>query len=221
MDDIPGWAFIQNPNGGGIASCGSTTVAFSDIGANCINTWFEKLCDYTFHCYIHEHPITFGQMCIYAINEYISPNMDGYDMISIVEFQLFGDPTLNIQENNPPEKPVIEGPEKGNPGEEKVYILTSTDPDGDDLAFYVNWDDGSEKDTVFISSGESINVTHVWNEQGTYTMTVIAYDEFVMESEPATLEISMSKSKVIPKPLLNILTLHPRLYPLLIQLLDV
>jgi hypothetical protein len=48
---------------------------------------------------------------------------------------------------------------------------------------------------MFVDSGESIDVEHTWNEEGTYVITVISYDELDLEGEPAILFVSMPKSK--------------------------
>jgi len=126
---------------------------------------------------------------------------------------------LDIEGNTPPEKPIITGDTRGKPGEEYEYTISSTDVDGDTLYYFIDWDDGNTEGWLGpYESGEEIIVSHIWSEEGRYTVKAKAKD--IEESEWGTLEISMPKNKpYINTPFFSILENHPHLFPLLRQLL--
>jgi len=99
-------------------------------------------------------------------------------------------------ENSPPETPEIDGPTSGKAGVEYNYTLSSTDPDGDDVFYCVDWgDDAGEVCMGPYASGEEVIVSHIWTEQDTYTIKVKAKDIYNAESDWATLEVSMPMNK--------------------------
>jgi len=72
-----------------------------------------------------------------------------------------------------------------------------------------------------VNSGESIDVEHTWGEEGTYMITVIAYDEYGLESEPATLSVTMPRNKLtIKSSFQHILDQLIQRFPLLARLLQ-
>jgi hypothetical protein len=102
--------------------------------------------------------------------------------------------------NDPPGAPTIEGPSTGKPGSIYRYILETTDPDNDDVYYYVDWGDGQMEEWIGpYDSGEQAIVTHSWEDQGTYIIQVKARDIYEAESEWTTLEISMPQNRV-PSP---------------------
>ncbi|KYK22139.1 hypothetical protein AYK24_08480 [Thermoplasmatales archaeon SG8-52-4] len=72
-----------------------------------------------------------------------------------------------IPGNNPPEAPDIKGPITSKPGILYDYIFKATDPDGDDVRYFIDWDDGNTEWTEYCPSGEEIIVSHLW-EEGKY-----------------------------------------------------
>jgi outer membrane protein assembly factor BamB len=101
--------------------------------------------------------------------------------------------------NNPPNKPSISGPNNGKSGESYSYVISATDPDIDDLSYYIEWGDGSNTDWIGPNpSGDEITVSHAWSFSGTYSIKVKAKDTDGSESNWATLEVTMPKSKTFP-----------------------
>jgi len=98
--------------------------------------------------------------------------------------------------NNPPDTPTIEGPTKGKSGVSYEYEICSSDPDGDDISYCIDWGEGSGeicKDPV--PSETCILETHAFASKGTYTIKVKAQDGKGGESDYATLEVTISKGQ--------------------------
>lgn len=103
-----------------------------------------------------------------------------------------------IYENIPPEKPVVNGPTDGKIDEVYEYTFSSTDPNNDDIYFYIDWGDGELEEWIGLyKSGEELTLNHTWTQKGRYTIKVKAKDTYSAESEWETLSISMQKSKPI------------------------
>ncbi|EMR74854.1 PKD domain protein [Thermoplasmatales archaeon SCGC AB-540-F20] len=124
--------------------------------------------------------------------------------------------------NYPPNKPIISGPTKGKPGTEYDYIFRATDPDGDDVKYFIDWGDGNTEWTGFSASGTPVTVSHTWAEKDTYTITAKAQDEYGLEGPEGTLEVTMPKNKAFDFnfPLLSwLFERFPNAFPILRQLL--
>ena len=115
-----------------------------------------------------------------------------------------------------PYKPSISGPESGEIRVSYNYTFNSVDPDGDNLKFYIEWGNGEEW-TEYIGSGENITISHTWDEEDNYTIRVKAVDVFDQESDWATLDISMPKTKTfnLHDFLINFFNDHPFIFPIL------
>ena len=108
-------------------------------------------------------------------------------------------PELFEEESTPPNKPNIIGPTSGESGISYDYTFNSIDPDGDAVLFIIQWGDNIiDEWTEYTDSGEDIIITHTWNEEDTYTIRVKAKDIHDAESEWATLEVSIPKTKQFP-----------------------
>ncbi len=130
---------------------------------------------------------------------------------------LFGDPELNIKDPGDirPDKPTRPtGPTNGQPGEKYTYCTSTTDPDGDDLYYWWDWDDGTNGEWVGpFASGEIACADHIWEEKGSYDIIVKAKNEDEMQSEWSDpLSVTMPRSRLMS---LNIMENFQRLLPLL------
>jgi hypothetical protein len=116
----------------------------------------------------------------------------------------------------PPITPTIEGLTNGKAGEEYEYIIVTTDPNGDNVLYVIDWGDNSVEEIIGpYPSGEQVSVKHSWVE-GDFIIKVKALDPYGKESEWATLEVSMPKSKnFIDFSFSNFLENHPFLLKLL------
>jgi len=125
---------------------------------------------------------------------------------------------ISSGENQPPSIPIITGPTSGMIKTSYNYTLNSTDPDGDDITYLIDWGDG-DTDIASGESNEEVTLKHTWSSQGNYIIKAKAKDVQGAESDWATLEVSMPKNKVINRPFLRFLENHPHMFPLLRQLL--
>jgi hypothetical protein len=99
---------------------------------------------------------------------------------------------------NAPEKPMITGPTSGQAEREYTYEVSAEDPQGDEVYFYVKWDSGLTGRWIGpYPSGEKVQITHTWNEDGNYIIRARARDSNNNISVWSSYEVSMSKNKAI------------------------
>jgi len=108
------------------------------------------------------------------------------------ETNLFGDPAVTFHIGRPPEKPTIDGPTQGKIKEEQKYTIVTIDPDGDNISYFIEFDDDNGYWTAYYPSGKPINVTWTWNDKGVHTVRVKAKDENGLESEWSVLTVKMN-----------------------------
>lgn len=80
--------------------------------------------------------------------------------------------------NNPPSKPIVDGVIKGHKNTSYNYTAVSTDPDGHNIYYVFDWGDGTTNTTDYLSSNESVTLSHKWTNPGIYEMSVEAYDDY-------------------------------------------
>lgn len=78
--------------------------------------------------------------------------------------------------NNPPTVPNVSGPTDGFVDIEYLFSIFSTDEDGDDIKYTVDWGDGNIDESMFLKSGDLFNISHMWTEPGDFTINVSAND---------------------------------------------
>ena len=100
--------------------------------------------------------------------------------------------------NNPPNPPMLTGPNTGKIRTEYTYTVSTIDLDDEHVSYYIDWGDGTNTGwTTLYPSGSEKSFTHEWNSKGTYTIKAKAKDERGMESDWTSLEVSMPKTKGI------------------------
>jgi len=82
------------------------------------------------------------------------------------------------QINNPPNLPnTPSGPSSGITGTSYSFSASTTDPDGDNIAYMFDWGDGNIANwTSYVSSGNIVNQLHSYSTKGTYYIKVKAKD---------------------------------------------
>ena len=95
--------------------------------------------------------------------------------------------------NEPPNTPVINGPSSGKPDQKYNFTFKVNDPDYDNIYLYIDWGDGNYEDWFgSYLSGEEVEASHYWTDQGTYIIKAKAKDIYGAESdwsEPLTVRI--------------------------------
>ena len=222
------WAFIHNSGGGAIGSFGATALGWGYIGDYVTEGLIGKVGLDTFRGYKLDDATTLGEMWVNAIERSIYTNMDGVERKTVLEWQLLGDPTLQISEpSNPPAKPSTpDGPSSSlTAGIQYTYTTSTTDPDGDEIYYMFDWNDGTSSGWVGpYDSGNTGSATKSWSSAGTYQVKVTAKDEHGKVSDWSD-ELSVTVTKTRSKDInFNALIQkffenHPYIFPILRQLL--
>jgi hypothetical protein len=119
----------------------------------------------------------------------------------------YSDPfTFKVVENQVPSVPEINGTTKGKPNIQYTYKLKSTDPNNDDVYYYVDWGDGSNTGWIGpFTSGEEISVNHTWTKKGTYKISARAKDVYNLITNWVTLEVTIPRIRTYENVLIKIL----------------
>jgi hypothetical protein len=98
-------------------------------------------------------------------------------------------------DNFPPDIPHMYGPVYGKVGINYEYYIITTDPDGDDVSYYIEWEDGTSTGwTNYYESGLLIGFSHTWNQIDHYTIRAKAKDIYGFISNWFYFPIIMSQS---------------------------
>ena len=128
---------------------------------------------------------------------------------------------INLIVDLPPSNPIIKGPNSGNAGNSYPYTFSSTDPNGDQVSYFIDWNDGTTSGwTPFQASGTVYSESHTWSSPGTYLIKAQAKDTNGAVSGITTFSVTMPRSRAMNRPLLNFLENHPNLFPVLQLLLQ-
>jgi parallel beta-helix repeat protein len=99
--------------------------------------------------------------------------------------------------NQPPETPTITGPASGIVRQTYEYTFITTDPNGDNIFYYIDWGDTTNSGWIGpYQSSEQVIVSHTWTIRGTYTIKAKAKDVYNAESDWGLLKIKMPKSQI-------------------------
>jgi outer membrane protein assembly factor BamB len=91
-----------------------------------------------------------------------------------------------------PANPTIDGPANGKIKKMVNYTFSTTDPNGKDVYYYVNWGDGQSENWVGpYGSGDPVVIGHVWSKKGTYSIQAKAKNIHGFESGWTTLSVKM------------------------------
>jgi hypothetical protein len=101
--------------------------------------------------------------------------------------------------NQPPNTPTITGPAQGKIKMITDYNFTTTDPNSDEVYFFIDWGDQTNSSWLGpSSSGNIVTQSHTWTKKGTYTINAKAKDVYGDESGWGTLQVTMPRSYNIP-----------------------
>jgi hypothetical protein len=165
------------------------------------NTWSNKSTS--------SKPSSFESLAIPKSQPIFKEN-DSWDMC----FKTYG------FDNHPPFAPYINGPQTGKPGITYLYVFNSIDDEGDDVKYHIDWGDETSNVTDFNPSGADVTLSHNWTEKGEYTITAYAEDVFGATSRTSIFQVTIPRTKMVNKSLLQYLQSHPNLFPLLQKLIQ-
>lgn len=137
--------------------------------------------------------------CILGVWEPPIPDEEVIYSIRLVVYDSLGqigEDRVVLQVNRYPSIPVIEGPKRGAEGINYTFFFNSTDLDGNDLYYYIDWgDDTCEEWIGPYESGEKIHSCHYWESKGKYTISAKAKDVHGGESDLGTHEVKIPRNK--------------------------
>ncbi len=102
--------------------------------------------------------------------------------------------------NQSPDPPTIDGQTNGKINIEYIYSFDSSDPNEDEVSYFIEWGDGTITNwTGFYPSGSpGYSESHLWTTKGTYTIRAKAIDINGDESGWGQLTVTMPCSYNIP-----------------------
>jgi len=103
---------------------------------------------------------------------------------------------LVVPSNDAPSAPDIDGTTSGTPGIEYDYSFVATDPNDDDVLYFIEWGDGTTTGWIGpYASGQEIVESHSWSSKGSFTITAKAKDTNENEGLPGTLDVSIPRTR--------------------------
>jgi len=151
-----------------------------------------------------------------VVEEYKTSDIGDYASMAMWEEE--GDETEEIWVGalgavpNPPEDPTITGPTDLKPNKDYTYKISTTEPDGEQVYFYIDWGDGSTVDWDGpYNSDEEVSYQHRWTTKSTFTIKVKAKDTNDLESGFTTLKVCTPRTRMLPK----LLDYFPNAFPFL------
>lgn len=123
---------------------------------------------------------------------------------------------------SPPFPPSIDGPSTVKSDERYIYTFNTTDPEGHDIYYYVDWGDGYAPGWWGpYESGHPVKPDYSYPDRGTYVIRAKAKDEYGLESEWSTFELSVPKNKdaMFDSLLARLFHVYPWLFSLIEHLL--
>jgi hypothetical protein len=124
-------------------------------------------------------------------------------------------------DSDAPDAPTINGPPSGKEGEEYEYTFVTTDPNDDDVYYYITWGDGtSEKWIGPFGSGEEVKLNHTWTRKSSYCITAQAKDTNGLIGPWGTLMVTMPRNRAINGFFLRFLEQFPMLREVLLRLIN-
>jgi len=112
--------------------------------------------------------------------------------------------TQGCRKNSPPDAPVAPaGPSAVAVGDSASIVTWTTDPDGDDVSYQLDWGDGTHSDwSAPAPSGNTVTMTKVWSDPGTFHVRSRAKDQKEATSDwstELTVTATLAHSPSVPR----------------------
>jgi hypothetical protein len=101
----------------------------------------------------------------------------------------------------PPSAPDIQGPGGGGPGVTLCWTFHSSDENGGNVRYHINWGDGDSEVTDWYPACTPVEVCHTYKSKGTYVITAKAEDETGLLSAESSFTVVIPRSKAIYNPI--------------------
>ncbi len=98
--------------------------------------------------------------------------------------------------DEPPDKPYIDGPHHWPVGEEISFTFHSSDPDGDNVKYIIDWGDGTTIETDYVPSCTPVEVCHTWENIDEYLLKARAKDIYNYASDWTIFEIEIPRPRL-------------------------
>ena len=86
--------------------------------------------------------------------------------------------------SNPPAKPLLTGPTSGVINQAYTFLVVTTEPDGEEIYYYIEWGDGTNSGWLGpFDSGQQTSAQKTWTAPATYTVRAKAKDINQVSSE--------------------------------------
>jgi subtilisin family serine protease len=161
-------------------------------------------------------PVSDDTLAVWSVPD--SEDEDWFSIRLLVydSFDQISEDRVVVLSDSIPTLPVIEGPNRGEVDIEYTFFFNSTDADGDEICYYISWDDGSCEEWIGpYEPGEKIYCKHTWTSKGKYTISAKSKDIYGAESEVSTIELSIPRSKfVVNNILLRLYERFPNIFHL-------
>ena len=103
--------------------------------------------------------------------------------------------------STPPDPPTISGPSTGKTGHEYDYRFNTTEYEGEDVYYWIDWGDGNCEEWIGpYPPNQEIIESHIWEEQGEYIIQAKAKDVVDAESnwsDPFQMYVSKSEVEIV------------------------
>lgn len=124
--------------------------------------------------------------------------------------------------NLPPNTPCVTGPSEGKINVETHFFFMATDPDADQVYYWIDWGDGTNSGWIGpYASKETITKSHTWTKKGTYAIKAKAKDTAGMESSYGQLSVIMPflYTPSLMQCVMKLLARFPHAFPILRHLM--
>ncbi|MBU0496486.1 MAG: hypothetical protein KKC68_01055 [Candidatus Thermoplasmatota archaeon] len=181
---------------GGVGFLGATKVAYGKAAWNNPYSGSSQSLDYFFTVGVTSDDFTQGQSHQWSLVEMYTNSLWYYDKYETFEWgALWGNPDLRMGIiNRAPDKPTTpQGPTQGINEISYSFTSSSEDPEGEDLFYQFDWNDGNQSSWIGpFSTGTPVEASYTWMHPGTYDVVVRAKDTIgtpSVWSDPLTITI--------------------------------
>jgi hypothetical protein len=122
---------------------------------------------------------------------------DSQDLTASSSIWYFTTEELNL----PPTAPEIDGPSVGSPWTELCWEFHSDDPNDNLIKYIIKWGDGTIEETDYYSDHKSVEVCHVYAEEGDFIIEASCEDKKGLVSETSTFKVTMPRGRAVYHPL--------------------